>query len=133
MRQAELARITGAPVTRDGRVGSRKGTPDALIQNLRGTVSASYTAKVVSCIRPYIAYQVPANLRRGEHVAEYRISLLPDGSKASAPVKLKSSGLAAYDRAVERAIGRCDPFPRPSGGAQIPRTMQIRFDPVDNN
>ena len=95
-------------------------------------MSASYTAKVVSCIRPYIAYQVPANIRRGEHVAEYRINLLPDGSKASAPIKLQSSGLAAYDRAVERAIGRCDPFPRPAGGARIPRSMQIRFDPVDD-
>ena len=35
-----------------------------------------------------------------------------------------------YDQAVERAIRRCDPFPRPREGA-MPRSLRLTFDPVD--
>jgi colicin import membrane protein len=56
--------------------------------------------------------------------------LLPTGEQAGAPKLLKGSGLPAFDQAVERAIRRCDPFPRPREGA-MPRDLDLRFDPVD--
>jgi TonB family protein len=43
---------------------------------------------------------------------------------------LKASGLPSFDQAVERAIRRCEPFPRPREGA-MPRSLRLTFDPVD--
>lgn len=131
VRRAELARITGAPITTSGRVGTKTGNPDAHEQNLRGSLSVQYTTRVIACIRPHIVFAVPANITRGTHQAVYSISLLPDGSQSGRPARMKSSGLPAFDDAVERAIRRCNPFPRPTDGATLPRSMQITFDPVD--
>jgi colicin import membrane protein len=43
---------------------------------------------------------------------------------------VRSSGIPAFDVAVERAIRRCDPFPRPKDGP-MPRSLPLIFDPVD--
>lgn len=131
MRQAELARITGARTVETGRVGSTKGDPSAVRQNLRGSLTAAYTARVIACIRPHIAYNVPPNAQRGRNVATFEVNLLPNGELAGKTM-VKSSGLAAFDAAVDRAITRCRQFPRPSDGSPIPRRMQILFDPVDS-
>lgn len=131
MRREELARIAGAPQTDAGRVGSTKGNPNVLHQNLKGSLDAGYAARVIGCIRPRISFNVPAGMKRDQYVAEYVINLLPDGSHANNGVsKVKSSGLSAFDMAVERAIHSCNPMPRPASG-NIPRQMRIRFDPVD--
>ena len=131
MRQAELARITGARTVETGRVGSTKGDPSAVRQNLRGSLTAAYTARVIACIRPHIAYNVPPNAQRGRNVATFEVNLLPNGELAGKTM-VNSSGLAAFDAAVDRAITRCRQFPRPSDGSPIPRRMQILFDPVDS-
>ena len=131
MRQAELARITGAPVVDRGRAGSTAGDPNAVRQNLRGSLSAAYTARVIACIRPRIAFNVPANAKRGNNVATFEVNLLPNGEVVNTKM-VKSSGLPAFDAAVDRAIARCNPFPRPTDGTPIPRRMQILFDPVDS-
>ena len=131
MRQAELARITGARTVETGRVGTTKGDPSAVRQNLRGSLTAAYTARVIACIRPHIAYNVPPNAQRGRNIATFEVNLLPNGELAGKTM-VKSSGLAAFDAAVDRAITRCRQFPRPSDGSPIPRRMQILFDPVDS-
>jgi len=73
---------------------------------------------------------VPEGLRPKQHVAEFEVQLLPSGEQVGAPRLLHASGLAAYDQAVERAIRRCDPFPRPREGA-MPRSLRLTFDPVE--
>ena len=83
------------------------------MRNITGTASAEYAASVIACIRPRIFYSVPPGIERGQHQAVYRVNLLPNGEQAGNPVQLKSSGLPAYDHAVETAIRRCNPFPRP--------------------
>lgn len=134
MRRAELARITGAPQVQSGQVGKTTGTPGTRVRNVTGTASAEYAASVIACIRPHIFYAVPPGIERGQHQAVYRVNLLPNGEQAGNPVQLKSSGLPAYDHAVETAIRRCKPFPRPKDQkATVPRSMQITFDPVDDN
>jgi colicin import membrane protein len=85
---------------------------------------------VVGCIRPHIVFNVPDGVKPKQHVAEFEVQLLPTGEQATAPRLLKASGLGAYDQAVERAIRRCDPFPRPREGA-MPRSLRLTFDPVD--
>jgi colicin import membrane protein len=85
---------------------------------------------VVGCIRPHIVFNVPDGVKPKQYVAEFEVQLLPTGEQATTPKLIKASGLASYDQAVERAIRRCDPFPRPREGA-MPRSLRLTFDPVD--
>ncbi|MGZ8273973.1 MAG: energy transducer TonB [Burkholderiaceae bacterium] len=95
-----------------------------------GGFSRGYEGQVVGCIRPHIVFNVPDGVQPKQYVAEFEVQLLPTGEQATAPRLLKASGLGAYDQAVERAIRRCDPFPRPREGA-MPRSLRLTFDPVD--
>ncbi|MGZ9075028.1 MAG: energy transducer TonB [Burkholderiaceae bacterium] len=95
-----------------------------------GGLSDAYAAQINSCIRPHIIFNVPEGTRARQFIAEFEVTLLPTGEQAGAPKLLKASGLAAYDQAVERAIRRCDPFPRPKEGA-VPRSIPLIFDPVE--
>ena len=104
------------PAYRAGRVGG--GYSDRLRRPDRGLHP------------PHIVFNVPDGVDPKQHVAEFEVQLLPTGEQATAPKLLKASGLAAYDQAVERAIRRCDPFPRPREGA-MPRSLRLTFDPVD--
>lgn len=89
---------------------------------------ASYAAAVVACVRPHVVFAVPDGTSPGVY-AEFRVDLLPDGSVAGVRL-LRPSGLPGYDAAAERAIRRCDPFPRPRDG-RIERTIDLRMAPVD--
>lgn len=93
-------------------------------------MSDSYKGQVVSCIRPHVVFSVPEGLRPKQHVAEFEVQLLPSGEQVGAPRLVSASGLPAYDQAVERAIRRCDPFPRPREGS-MPRSVRLSFDPVE--
>ena len=95
-----------------------------------GGLSDAYAAQVNSCIRPHIIFNVPEGTKPRQFIAEFEVTLLPTGEQAGAPKLLKASGLAAYDQAVERAIRRCDPFPRPKDGP-MPRSLPLIFDPVE--
>jgi colicin import membrane protein len=123
IREAAMQRAlaaAGAPA------GSTGGSPTAGGAGL----ARGYESQVVSCIRPHIVYSVPDGLRTKQHVAEFEVQLLPSGEQVGTPRLLSPSGLAAYDQAVERAIRRCDPFPRPREGA-MPRSLRLTFDPVE--
>ena len=96
-----------------------------------GPQSALYSSRIIACIRPNIAFAVSPNMKAGQYKAVYEVHLLNDGRQAGAPRLVRSSGLPAFDRAVERAIQACNPFPNhPTGNP--PRTIQLTFDPVDN-
>jgi colicin import membrane protein len=127
-RDQELQRIAaaaGGPAVNagTGATGVSSGSPG-------GGVSRGYEGQVVGCVRPHIVFNVPDAVQPKQYVAEFEVQLLPTGEQATAPRLLKGSGLAAYDQAVERAIRRCDPFPRPKEGA-MPRSLRLTFDPVD--
>jgi colicin import membrane protein len=83
---------------------------------------------VIGCIRPHIAFAVPEGTSASVY-ADFRVELLPDGSVASVRL-VRPSGLANYDAAAERAIRRCDPFPRKREGG-IDRTIDVRMYPVE--
>jgi len=63
-------------------------------------------------IRPHIVFNVPDGVQPKQHVAEFEVQLLPTGDRHGAKL-LKASGLPSFDQAVERAIRRCEPCPRP--------------------
>jgi len=124
-REQELQRIAAAA---GGPAGST-GTGATGVTS-GGGMPRGYEGQVVGCIRPHIVFNVPDGVKPKQHVAEFEVQLLPTGEQATAPKLLKASGLASFDQAVERAIRRCDPFPRPAEGA-MPRNLRLAFDPVD--
>ena len=66
----------------------------------------------------------------GNPEAIFTVVQLPTGEVID--VKLtKSSGVAAYDDAVQRAILKSSPLPRPSQAELFQRTLDLRFRPYD--
>ena len=55
---------------------------------------------------------------------------LPTGEIIDVQLR-KSSGVAAYDDAVQRAILKSSPLPRPERAEQFPRALTFRFRPLD--
>ena len=78
---------------------------------------------------------MPNGLKANEHKAIYTLQLLPTGEHVGQPKQVQSSGLPAYDSAVERAITKCNPVPRPAdmSPAEMPRELRLIFDPVEDN
>lgn len=58
--------------------------------------------------------------------AEFKVTLLPDGSVLDA-VLLRSSGNAAYDEATERAIYKAQPLPIPTDPVLKKRFRELRL------
>jgi colicin import membrane protein len=106
------------------------GAPGPEARGARGSGDPGYAGAVIACIRPHIAFAVPDNIKPGQYRVEYVVHLLPSGEQVGAPRLDKPSGLAGFDGAVERAIRRCDPFPRKKDGT-VDRVVTVAVDPVD--
>jgi colicin import membrane protein len=66
----------------------------------------------------------------GNPQAIFDVEQLPTGEVIG--VKLRtSSGNRAYDEAVERAIYKASPLPRPAPPNQPPRMLELRFRPLE--
>jgi colicin import membrane protein len=74
-----------------------------------GRVVDEYKAKIQAKIHRYVV--MPPDVANDAR-AEFLVTLLPGGAVLKAELK-KSSGNAAYDDAVERAILKSDPLPLP--------------------
>lgn len=88
-----------------------------------------YKAKIVTKIRRNIVK--PPDVRDDAR-AEFRVTLLPGGTVLSTELK-KSSGNAAYDNAVERAILKSQPLPLPADVAMFNRfrVLLLVFRPAE--
>ncbi|HEU0234782.1 MAG TPA: cell envelope integrity protein TolA [Gallionella sp.] len=94
-----------------------------------GRVVDEYTGKIVSKIRSNIV--MPPSVANDAR-AEFSVTLLPGGAVLSARLT-KSSGNAAYDNAVERAILKSQPLPLPADVAMFNkfRELKLVFKPVE--
>ena len=70
---------------------------------------------------------------QGNPEAIFLVAQLPTGEVLPPPSTrlIKSSGNAAYDAAVERAILKSSPLPLPPQGVPIPRELKLTFRPQD--
>ena len=66
----------------------------------------------------------------GNPEAVFNVSLLPTGEVLDAKL-VRSSGVRAYDDAVERAIRKSSPLPRPERAELFSRDLTLRFRPLD--
>lgn len=93
----------------------------------KGRVVNEYKAKIQNKITINIV--MPPGVP-DDALAVFRVTLLPGGAVLSAVMK-KSSGNAAYDNAVERAILKSDPLPLPPDPALFKdfRILELKFQP----
>ncbi|HTY99784.1 MAG TPA: energy transducer TonB, partial [Rhodocyclaceae bacterium] len=66
----------------------------------------------------------------GNPVAVFDVVQLPSGEVISARLA-KPSGFPAYDAAVERAILKSSPLPKPDSPADFSRTLNLTFCPQE--
>jgi colicin import membrane protein len=89
--------------------------------------AAAYAGKLKGKIKSNIV--LPPDIP-GNPEALFDVVQLPTGEVMSVKQR-KSSGYAAYDAAVERAIWKSSPLPKPDRPEQFVRNLEIRFRPLD--
>ncbi|GAA4340677.1 hypothetical protein GCM10023144_40640 [Pigmentiphaga soli] len=89
-----------------------------------------YADLVRACIKPGVVYSPSGDASGGNPTAVFQVQLLPSGSQAGAPTLKRSSGIPAFDRAVETGIRRCDPFPRPPSG-RFESNIEVQYRMFD--
>jgi colicin import membrane protein len=88
--------------------------------------SASYAGKLVATIRPNIVF---TDVVAGNPRAEVELRAGPDGTILSSRLR-QSSGSAAWDQAVLRAIERTGKLPLDENG-RVPSSLILGFRPLD--
>ncbi len=91
------------------------------------SLDAGYADNIRSKIKSNIV--VPPDIK-GNPEAIFDVVQLPTGEVLSARLK-KSSGYDLYDGAVERAILKSSPLPRPDRPDQFRRELQLKFRPQE--
>jgi colicin import membrane protein len=103
-----------------GQAGSG-GTGDAAKSSGNNRGDPSYAARIAAKVRSNTVFNA-SDTSSNNPTVEYRIDLLPDGSLRGMIRKLKSSGVPAFDDAVEKAIEKSLPFPRDKSG-EVPASI----------
>jgi len=93
----------------------------------RNRSMADWADKVRSSIRGKIV--LPPGIQ-GNPEAIFDVVLLPNREVLSLKLR-KSSGHAALDDAIERAIRKASPLPKPEGNESAPRTFELKYRPLD--
>lgn len=88
---------------------------------------AEYIGKLKGKIKSNIV--LPPEIA-GNPEAIFDVVQLPTGEVMSVKLR-KSSGHKAYDAAVERAILKSSPLPKPDRPEQFQRSLEIKFRPLD--
>ncbi len=88
---------------------------------------SGYTDKIIAKVRGN--WILPIDLK-GNPEAVFVVIQLPTGEVISTKLK-KSSGIPAYDTAVERAILKSSPLPKPDKGELFERELILTFRPYE--
>ncbi|PIX74353.1 MAG: hypothetical protein CO164_03255 [Rhodocyclales bacterium CG_4_9_14_3_um_filter_68_10] len=107
----------------------RERQADSARESARARAAAEYIDRVRAKIRGNIV--LPADVR-GNPEAVFEVSQLPNG-EVLPPLRLKrSSGHAGLDLAIERAILKSSPLPRPPSPELFSRVLELRFRPLED-
>jgi len=87
----------------------------------------AYAGRIKAKIRGNIV--LPPDLK-GNPEAIFDVVQLPTGEVLSVKLR-KSSGHAGYDLAVERAVLKSSPLPRPDRPELFQRALELKFRPLD--
>lgn len=90
---------------------------------------AGYVDKIRSKIKSNVV--LPSDIKGNPEVI-FDVVQLPTGEVLTESVKLvKSSGYQLYDDAVERAIRKSSPLPKPDRPEQFQRELRLKFKPLE--
>ena len=96
---------------------ARQSALDAWIGRISGKIRGNIPVSVVEEVQ-------------GNPEAIFDVTLLPSGDVLNI-TRRKSSGHRGYDEAVERAILKSSPLPKPDDPALFQRRLELRFRPQD--
>ncbi|MBP7501920.1 MAG: cell envelope integrity protein TolA [Aquabacterium sp.] len=116
-RQANLQRMMSS-------LGGGSGGPGAAARSTGP--SAGYAGRIIARIKPNIVFTESLN---GNPQAVVEVRCAPDGRIMSRRL-VSSSGVAAWDEAVLRALDRTEVLPADVDG-RVPTLMQLSFKPRD--
>lgn len=88
---------------------------------------AAWIDKVKAKIKGNIV--LPPDIK-GNPEAVFDVVQLPTGEVLNLKLK-KSSGVAVLDAAIERAVLKSSPLPRPDAGYTAPREFELKYKPLD--
>jgi colicin import membrane protein len=88
---------------------------------------AAWVDKVRAKIRGNIV--LPSEIK-GNPEAIFSVAQLPNGDVLTVKLK-KSSGMPALDGAIERAVLKSSPLPKPDGGFTAPREFELKYKPLE--
>jgi colicin import membrane protein len=94
----------------------------------RSKALATYSDRIRAKIRGNIV--LPPDIK-GNPVAVFEVVQLPSGEVITTRL-VKTSGHAAYDDAVERAIRKSSPLPRPDDSSLFERSLRLTFCPQED-
>jgi colicin import membrane protein len=88
---------------------------------------AAWISAIVGKIKPNVVAQpnIPGNPE-----AVFDVTLLPTGEVLAVRLR-KSSGYKSYDDALERAILKSSPLPKPDKPELFERSLELKFRPLD--
>ena len=122
-RQAREAEALAAQTAREAQERARQQRE----ADARARAIGDYIARIRTKIKNNV--NMPAEIP-GNPTAVYEVVQLPTGEIIDIALR-KSSGVRAYDEAVERAIRKSSPLPRPEQADLWQRTLTLEFRPRD--
>ena len=119
-----------AQADREAREAAAQATARAKAKaevDAKSAALADWTRRIQAKVRGNVI--VPPELA-GNPEAIFEVVQLPTGEIIDVQLR-KSSGAKAYDEAVQRAILKSSPLPRPDRPEQFQRALTLRFRPLD--
>jgi colicin import membrane protein len=126
--EVSLDQRKAAAVAASEELARMKSVQAAQAATARNKAIAGYIDKIKAKIRGNLV--LPPDLK-GNPEALFDVIQLPSGEIISARLK-RSSGNAALDAAIERAILKSSPLPKPEQGEFFNRALDLRFKPMDD-
>ncbi len=127
-KQAKLDSQKALDKIKQDMLNENTGTDTKAASAASASVIGEYTDKIKSKIRGNVNKTLCGD---GNPELRFDIGLLPTGELSGPPKLVKSSGIAACDDAVERAIAASQPLPLPSDPAIYAkfRNLNLKFKP----
>jgi len=126
-RQAREAQEMKAQAEREKAARDAQQQALAAEATARSRAEADYIRRIQAKVRGNVT--LPPDLV-GNPEAIFEVVQLPTGEIIDATLK-KSSGMRAYDDAVQRAIQKSSPLPRPDRPELFQRALTLKFRPQD--
>lgn len=126
-RQAREAQDLKAQAEREKAIRDAQLQAVAAEATARSRAEADYIRRIQAKVKGNVT--LPPDLV-GNPEAIFEVVQLPTGEIIDAVLK-KSSGVRAYDEAVQRAIQKSSPLPRPDRPELFQRTLTLKFRPQD--